>query len=1244
MNESFPYMLPAEGQLQEPQVLKFCNVLKKYDQKLAIAAVAGMLTIPKFQANCYRLEILAHLIVASCSGNAKLTSKHISNWLNRQLGDYPISTMEDPAEDVFVSNILTNQGDFLVLGGLWESPDASTSLLIKAIERYGSKDELKSLAPAVALLKISDFILKRAGLKRWQIEPSTPKVSILIKPSDPWDKWSIRAKLTISDLESLGISLDLLQPFIFNLSDSATLLEQSNQESELHVKPLIQYGNELILSLPTSVTYAVKRFVLKQAKNHTWLDKLEDWLMSEVMQQAVKMVESTSRHQVEYVTTPHELSQIPEFCQSHLFRVGKRRYIHLMFLSDPLAQFAEVGLLQPTEYGEEEEKKLDVHIENFRLYIDTNYQVDSAHTLLLLGHLGQPFLITFPETRHRWSFDLCRIHDLIFILQDSDGPLDKLICMLEQRKLMLTEGLEFFNMNGLINLYAYWIEQSCCLRLPDIPHAGSGFIHLATDHVTSFRIQRRKSLDEHCELSVHGATERVIKADSDSIYSSIRDLPIYISLTRIERHALGFCILFKTTTVWVTSLTNSSDNSVRHACFKLWEGLQQLVYKFLKQSEGSISFSQPVVELLIDFRGLLSAQEARDSSTLSDSLELLLHRTLPVARLVAGPAFLRHFVGIKNTGEVKLLGRVIAAFYMLAETSNPAIFSHDAEALSILGGSDAKILHTFESERAIEHLLSTHARPIFRRPEEHIGFNMRSAFSWLPPCKEKRSLSTEESCQELNNAVTHLLHKIAQKLKLYNKKHVVSQLLFLHETLINDRHRWRSTARAVRALYGNDSGTSAAEKVERERSEGTLTLRVLIEAAVCECSEESSLTLDEYSTDELYGLMCALINLGRDSETIYHGLASEGISIYPSGAYAFTADILSEIGNSYTQAGFNAKYVAAAEDYENWVLPSEKRDHPEKEGEFGTEEFLSAFRAEYGFGFPELIEIVGCLMDLCLDKDTVVISQTRDEIVNLCEDRPVNPEDIDAFLNSFSLKARNTWAPQSPVKPSDVEPWRFERKLSVILRPLIECKNLDETTYVFGVGTMRESFAYIIDSISNGKFDKDVFVSRNMRSYIGKRVDEAGRSFTHEVAALLRKLGWQALEEVKMTQLGAGKSPNLGDIDVLAWSEEGYVLAIECKRLKGARTISEIAQNCSRFQGNVGDHLHKHIRRITWLDQNRPKLEKFLNIPTLNLKLFNPLVTNIIVPFKYTKELPVSTKDIIPVDSLSDYLIALSLR
>lgn len=47
------------------------------------------------------------------------------------------------------------------------------------------------------------------------------------------------------------------------------------------------------------------------------------------MQQAVKMVESSSRHQVDYVTTPREQSQISGLCQSHIFLVGERRYIYI---------------------------------------------------------------------------------------------------------------------------------------------------------------------------------------------------------------------------------------------------------------------------------------------------------------------------------------------------------------------------------------------------------------------------------------------------------------------------------------------------------------------------------------------------------------------------------------------------------------------------------------------------------------------------------------------------------------------------------------------------------------------------------------------------------------------------------------------------------------------------------------------------------------------------------------------------
>lgn len=206
--------------------------------------------------------------------------------------------------------------------------------------------------------------------------------------------------------------------------------------------------------------------------------------------------------------------------------------------------------------------------------------------------------------------------------------------------------------------------------------------------------------------------------------------------------------------------------------------------------------------------------------------------------------------------------------------------------------------------------------------------------------------------------------------------------------------------------------------------------------------------------------------------------------------------------------------------------------------------------------------------------------------------------------------------------------------ISVMLRPFLECSSGNSETYIFGVATMREAIAYILDATTTGKFDKDVFSSKLMRSYIGRRVDDLGRGFTNSVADALRAMGWEAKTEVKMSTLGAGKTPNLGDIDVLAWKPTGEVLAIECKRLKAARSISEIAQNCFRFRGNEGDHLYKHLRRVTWLRDNTNKLAAYLRIPIEELNLRAPLVTSVTVPFRYLSDLPISQSDVIPFAEL----------
>jgi hypothetical protein len=1231
-----PWLSADEGQLRTPAVQRLAKVLEKYDRQQVVSLVAGMLTVPNLQANCYRLELLVQLAVANCNGKLKPTKKHLSNWLNRQLGTENVAWMEDPPEDVFVSNVITKTGDYLVLGGMWEVPDAASTLLIQCVEQHGGEEQLQWLHPVYALLQLSDLVLKRAKLARWVSEPSTPKRLINLAPTTPVDEWRSRVVITRSDLIDARIKPELLDEFVLSAEDSATLMQQSNQESTLHAKPLLRFGEHLLLATPTSITYAVRRYLVRRAAAASQLDPLQDSLMRRVMSRANQVMRRGSNHGVTLVQLPSGLAGRSGLYRSFVYGVGQRRFIHLLVLSDSLEQFASTGLLRPTEFSDEDEALILAHVAHLREHVEATNQVDSGHTLVLLGHLGQAYMLAAPQARPSWTFDLCRLDSLELLLQDSDAPLDKLILLLTQRAAMEKQGLYLRNVNGLLNLYAYWVEHGYNLRMLDIPHDQSGHLRIATDHVMAFRRTRRQEADKHCEITAQGASVYVLRANSDSVYDSVRSIPAYGSIPHLEAGHLSFALRRNETAVWVTMLSPSSDAGLRDLSYRLWEGLQLILYRALEMVEPSITFSESAVEVIVDVRAVVAAPEAQDTPSLPDDIAIGFHRALPVAKLTLGAGFLRSFSGIENRGEQTLLSRLISALRVLANQNGFTEGECDDDALKVLGSKDAKILHMFEMVKPLDYILAKDQRRVFRMPGEHVDAAMRSAFNWMKSSAEKLVLDKDSSCRALNTAVTRLMEQVTVKLARFNRSLLIAELLHAQESLLRDKDRWRSTARAVRALYGIDSGTDAAARMEKERSQATLTLRVLVEAAVCECPVTGGAAPDGHSIDEVFGLMWTLIQLGRDSETIYHDLASEGITIYPNGAYNFNADVLTEIGGPYAMESFRTNYEAAATDYENWITPKEKGTGGEVDKEFVSASYRAAFLAEYRLESGMFLEIIGALLDTVVEGESVVVSLSRDEIVGRCLNRGVNGKDVDAFLSSFALPSRPTWVPQKPwAEPKDVEPWRFERRLSVMLRPLVECAGTGPVTYVFGAAALRQSIGYILDSTIKGRFDKDVFLSPQMRSYIGRRVDALGAAFTQLVAQKLREQGWTVRTEVKMSALGAGKYPNLGDIDVLAWSPAGKVLAIECKRLKTARTIAEVAQTCARFKGNSGDQLYKHLRRIGWLQNNKDKLARFIGMSEDHLALRAPLVTSAPVPFRYVRGLALARKDIWPFTLLS---------
>lgn len=1233
-----PFLANTQGQMGHPKAQLLASVLRNYDICAVVSHVAGLATAPCFQANSYRIEFLLQLAVACCDGRLRPTWRHLDHWLNRHLGVYDIACLEDPAEDAFVVNVVTAEGDFRVLGGLWEVADSATALIIETLTELGGHTQRAWLRPAMALLRLSDSMLARAGLARWQTEPSIPKGNICLAPITPLCRWARNATFQIDELELLGIRHAELAPFVFDLTNRKNLLAQSNQESDLHRWPLLRFGDKYVIALPNALTYAIRRYLLECAINAQQIGQLQSALMMSVQRRLLRIVQYGSRHEMQIVELPNNVGGLRGICRSIVVRVGRRRFLHFLVGSDDLRAMALTGFLTASEFSSRAEAKAQQHIEELRAFLESTYEVDSAHTLLLMGHLGQGFMVTHPIERPHWTFETARLSDLEMFLRDPEDPLDRLILLLNQGEQCQRQGLNIPFQNGLLNLYGFWIKQDFCLRIRDIPHDQNGYLQIGTDFVAGYRIKRRATVDEHCEMTLTEGSVIVQRGNAEAVYESLRLAPAYVSLDHLARGIFSFCLKQQDTIVWLTVHAPRSGTA-RKMAFELWESLQLLLHKLLVRQAQALRFEFPVVEVIVDLQHTATQADSNEEVLGRSNLLLVREQHIAAIRLVAGKRFMDNFDKVDNQGEQLLLGQVIRALAMLADTEEAQELDPVEEAMDVLGGTDARVLHTFRLYYEVEHLLAADPRRVYRAPTEHMKFASACVFTWRSSIAKAVTLEKSASVEALNAAVSHQVRRLVILLQRFNRASLISELLHMHETLLRDKARWRSTARAVRGLYGIDDGTRAAGEVERERAQLQLAIRSLVEAAICESPTTTGIAPDEYSLDELVGAMAALIDLGRDSDAVYYGFATKGITLYPNGSYSIDADILAQFARPYVSESFGKGYAAAAADYESWVGLGKKEGKGKADSIFDSPSFLQAWQAEYGHSFSAFQEIAAELQDLAVKCKSVIVETTIEQLVAARVANGVTHSDVEAFVDAFNLSARATWIAQPPESlPKDVNPWRFQRRLSLILRPIVVLQKSDQRQLLYGVGTLRESLGYTLDSIQRATFDKDVFRSKEMRSLLGAQADERGRQFAHRVAAKLIDHEWQTATEVKLTQLGAPKDPNLGDVDVLAWHPDGRVMAIECKRLKQSKTIAEMAQTCMRFKGNTGDHMFRHLRRVNWLRANLPKVAVFTGLLPDSIRMRNPLVVSSPVPFKYLQGLPMDASDIINIDALEIYV------
>ena len=492
------------------------------------------------------------------------------------------------------------------------------------------------------------------------------------------------------------------------------------------------------------------------------------------------------------------------------------------------------------------------------------------------------------------------------------------------------------------------------------------------------------------------------------------------------------------------------------------------------------------------------------------------------------------------------------------------------------------------------------------------------------------ALTGSDQVRALNAAVAHLFTRLEAELATFDQRGLLEFLIAQNESLL---HNARLTARLLKsrlACFGEQSDTVADLVQERKAfAAAHRANRFLIEyvAAQPPAGARTVTVLDYY---RVLSIAREISERATVSDLVHYGLADVEVSILASG----------RLGVGREQPVFAAMETYANHAGARSVRHAQGHRANEPNAIDGVDFIARSekpMRAEYGFTLAELREVSGGLLDLAT-ADRVTRIDRAAAVEGIAAARGMTEDTVTTVISAMTLSARSTFLSIG----QDAWPWRFNRDMSFIRRPLV----LQGDELVFGYRAIYRLGVYWSDMLLSGRLQgraKTAEMQRFISAVRGKVNDD----FAHSVERRLQNLGM-------ITRLGVKKigthrivdldGKDLGDIDVLAaHPDTGSIIAVEAKDFEIARTPAEIANELEKlFSGksNKKSTIELHSRRVEWLRQHLAEAIADLGLagaPT-SWQAHSLIITSdpLITPLVRSSPIPIVAFDDVDLDSLGD--------
>lgn len=1172
----------------------------KNNNSIALLKFFSLLQVlPQNHGKIVRLEDIQSAVVSNLND---IKSKIDLTILKKSIDDNFINDYrEDPSESCFTENIMFSNGNNIVFTGINLNATEIIQNLIRVIFHIPNNfnENLKNevYEGLLFMLFIHDEIARYLKYSRNMYEVRIE--DSITFPSNEILKHSQLFEFSQAEVDDLCNRLQINKNAINNfLCDIKSIKDNQKQEVPLLCyKPFVKIDDNYFLAFPSSELFALNNFIIEKFKEYGEFDKLVNSFDYYSVFEFRKLFNGIGWIYID----DYELVENQSFWK---FDVNKYAFVHYIESDKNSNQSSEI------------EKKTNDKINEIKNSISNDAEILMLFVYNQISMVEPQFIRTFEvkPAKYQTALSLIDFDRIVSI-----HKIDKLTFwkLFKAKARSREKGLSLFAspFHNIMTDFEWFYKQGESFLHSDEKY---DFVNFSFDVQGNAIIKSIQKKDIHLvncvdENGMKGFLPVLKTEDYAPIYLSEE---LYFGTYRLVLEKYNFPI-------WITfdnkyrKIGSSYAEAIAYWFNRIYNDLNPIINpNFYHPIEIIISFEENFINLSIEeFRKIES-----DPVVINYEID---HKTGKI-KIIIPNTFFNLTNRDDNASEVYLIEVLIECLGNVLDRSGMGNISSDniQKVLSAIPNDNTKMLLSATSETKID--LDERYIPKLRYlSQADSSIVLEDLVSWISEEVPEKIEGKEDKIKLCDKIISTLVKKIREELKNYNCFEILEYLMLRCESVLNFRaFRSIKVVTQLKCFGEYEDILDKFHEADTKAVRLSLAVRCLIEFVTSEPYFGKKRVNDD-DTDFLLALMDELIYFGIIRDLVFLDMNNPEMGLLPSGRIGVSKEYFDNEMSRFnidTRKDELGHYVKSFKS--NYVTSKkQKQNSSDNEDTEYFDSIDSALLNDWKITLPNLVAILNSLAHYSIENGSSYMFMKETDFISLLKNEfEMSEIEIQSVFRLLILDSRGKFEKKvDGYEYSEILPWRYNRQLSYLSRPILRIKEEAEESHLicFSARHLYVSGQNLMSIFFDGTLKVDNNCSE-IKNILRKIVTEKGDEFRIQVRDWIKENTDLFVLDYEFNITTKIADKNYGDVDVLALDEKRKILyCIECKNTKQAKIIYDFWKDIKNF---TEKQLPKHINREKWLKNNLSVVSQRINRDVNDFEVKSIIISSSVLPVKFVKD------------------------